>query len=409
LQHVCILLWLLTVFGFADDARPSRFDVHTADGTDTSGIPEKISEDWTITLGGGEGVIGKAGALIALRRQGQALPASPLDEHLLFMNGDKLPGHLLDLVNERVRVDAHVEPLAPTGRQEVTVPLTALAALWFTEPTGVNDVERFRRQLPRERRRHDRVFLRNGDRLEGDLTKIDHDALIIEVEKKPIKLERDRVAVVALNTEFARVLKPRATYGRLILMNGGRLSIAALQGDGQTWTGKLLFGGSLQIPVEQIVALDLAQGRALSLADLKPTHFEHRPYFGVSWPYEVDGAVTGQDLRLGGSSHDKGIGMHSESRLTYDLAGSYDWFETLVGIDDRAGSGSARVEVLVDGKAAVLGINPELVGGSSPRSIRVPVAGARELTLVAKFGRQGDVLGHVDWADVRLIKTPGAK
>ena len=38
------------------------------------------------------------------------------------------------------------------------------------------------------------------------------------------------------------------------------------------------------------------------------------------------------------------------------------------------------------------------------RLVRVSVAGARELTLVVKFGGRGDVQGHVDWADAKLIK-----
>jgi hypothetical protein len=96
--------------------------------------------------------------------------------------------------------------------------------------------------------------------------------------------------------------------------------------------------------------------------------------------------------------------MHSASRLTYDLAGGYEWFEALVGLDDRTGrQGSVRVAVLVDGRPQEAG-DGDLAGCGPPRPLRVRVAGARELTLVVRFGCRGDVQDHVDWAEARLIK-----
>src|SRR5262249_40078609 len=147
------------------------------------------------------------------------------------------------------------------------------------------------------------------------------------------------------------------------------------------------------------------QGRAVYLSDLKPRRYEHTPYFGVSWPWVADGSVAGQDLRLGGSTFDKGLGLHSASRLIFDLAGGYQRFEALVGLDERSGrAGGATVQVLVDGKPQSLGWNGALRGGEGPHPVRLGVAGAQSLTLVVEFGRRGDVADHVNWADARLIK-----
>ena len=67
--------------------------------------------------------------------------------------------------------------------------------------------------------------------------------------------------------------------------------------------------------------------------------------------------MAGYDLRLAGSTYDKGIGLHSESRLTYALNRNYQWFESLVGLDDQTGRrGSVLIEVLVDGKPQALNI-----------------------------------------------------
>src|SRR5205085_397126 len=102
-------------------------------------------------------------------------------------------------------------------------------------------------------------------------------------------------------------------YGHLVLDNGCRLALAEARADDRTLTGKTLFGGDIQIPLEQVVALDLRQGQAVYLSDLKPRDFESTSYLGDSgWPYEsyvLDGSVAGHDLVLEGNTYDKGLGM----------------------------------------------------------------------------------------------------
>jgi hypothetical protein len=99
------------------------------------------------------------------------------------------------------------------------------------------------------------------------------------------------------------------------------------------------------------------------------------------------------------------MGLHADSRLTYDLAGNYHWFEALVGLEELEDgrTGTARVKVLIDGKPRPLDIE-ELTGKSKPLPIRLDVKGAKELTLVVEFGKRGDVLARVNWIDARLIK-----
>jgi hypothetical protein len=227
-----------------------------------------------------------------------------------------------------------------------------------------------------------------------------------DAHHRETKVERGTVKAVALSTTLARVPRPRGAYARLVLGDGGRLSLASARADDHVLHGKTLFGTTVEIPLADIIALDLRQGRAVYLSDLKPRRYDHTPYLGVRWPYVRDGSVAGGDLRLGGSTYDKGLGMHSESRLTYDLAGGYEWFEARVGLDDRTGrQGSVRIQVLVDGRPQALGNEGEWTGGDPPRLVRVPLTGAKELTLVVQFGRYGDVGDHVDWADARLIKS----
>jgi hypothetical protein len=191
----------------------------------------------------------------------------------------------------------------------------------------------------------------------------------------------------------------------LRLDNGSRLILTSARSDGQVLNAKTELGATIQVAVDEIAGLDWYQGRAIYLSDLKPSRYGHIPYLDVHWPYRLDASVRGNPIRLAGSTYDKGIGMHSESRLTYDVSDGYHWFEALVGLDGETGKeGSVTIQVLVDGKPQDVGETEELTASNSPRSVRVPLTGAKELTLVVKFGRHGDVHDDVNWADARLIK-----
>ena len=55
------------------------------------------------------------------------------------------------------------------------------------------------------------------------------------------------------------------------------------------------------------------------LSDLKPTAYDFTPYLRVRWPLVLDGSVDGRDLHLAGGVFDKGLGMHTASRVTYSF------------------------------------------------------------------------------------------
>jgi NPCBM/NEW2 domain len=190
-----------------------------------------------------------------------------------------------------------------------------------------------------------------------------------------------------------------------VLANGSRLSLTTAQADGRTLVGKASYGQTVRIRVDQIVSLDVFGGCAVYLSELQPVQYEHTPYLGTAWSYTRDATVDGHAIRLQGNTYDNGIGMHSESRLNFDLNGAYDWFETLVGLDERSGKkGSVAIEISVDGKVQNTG-KLELTALDGARRIQVRVTGARVLTLGAKFGRGGDVQDDVDWALARLLKA----
>ncbi len=380
-------------------AMPGDFVLRKADGTTETGAWESLAEDWAVQLGAGR----TPGArVIALRRAGTPLPAYPVGPQLLFVNGDRLAGTCGSLKGDDLAFTMAAGP-------EVAVPLSALAVLWLADPAGVDDPALWRRRLLAETRKSDSVVLRNGDRVEGVIVGLDKDALKLRTEaNNGVSIERGKVAYVALNGAAARTLVPKVVYGRLTLGDGSRLSVASLRADGQKVTGQTLFKASFALPLRHVMALDLRHGAAVYLSDLKPASYEHVPWSDeLKWPWVADGTVAGHDLRLAGGTHDKGIGLHAGSEITYRLDGEYQHFQALVGLDDRTGKeGKVRVRVRVDGKPRDLGWDGNLSAADGARAVQLTVDKAREITLVVERGRGGwwDTQGHVNWVDARLLQ-----
>ncbi len=377
---------------------PPSFELHTADGTTLSGSLAKLEADWSVSLAAPEAVHLPGAKFVSLRRTSTPLPPHPLGEQIILTDGDRLAGTLLSVNEERLRFR-----LAAGG--EMAVPLSHVCVMWFTPVDSEKDAESALRRLAAQPRQRDIVIFRNGDAVEGTLQAIEGAGIRFRHEGKDQRLDRGKIAALALNSELAQVPRWKSAYAQLVLSDGSRLSLAEARAADSALQGRTLFGADVSFPLEHIIAIDSRQGPAVYLSDLKPKRYQHSPYLGVRWPFMNDSSVAGQPLRLAGGTYDRGIGLHSASRLTYDLDAAYRWFEATVGLDERTGQdGNVRIDVLVDGQAVNLGMETEIAGRDPPRRLRVAVKGAQELTLLVEFGRHGDVGDHVNWADARLIR-----
>jgi hypothetical protein len=406
------LAWLVALAlaggtaGYAEEARRTVFVVHTAGGADYRGSLRELNADWSVRVGdGGEGTQVAGPDVVSARRLGVPLPPMPAGEHVVFANGDRLPVTRLHLAGEKLRGRC-----PDLGGAEIEMPLGAVAVWWRTAPEAARAPDQFLRRLLTRDRKHDAVYLLNGDVLEGVLDTLDDKKVTLEVAKKTVATDLARVAALALSTEPTAGHRPKGLHARLTLEGGARLTLASAEcRDGVAVQAKTAFGAPVRIPLGRVVALDWLGGRTVYLSDLKPVGFEEPlPYLGpdsVRWPPVADGSVDERDLRTGGSTYAKGVGMHSPGRLRYSLGGAYNHFEAVVGLDDKTGRrGSVLVRVLGDGKPLDIGFAGELTAKNGPVRLQANVSGVKELTLEVEVGRGGNVQDHVDWGDARLTR-----
>jgi hypothetical protein len=399
IRSLMLLLGLCCIA--ADAPGPPVFVVHAASGNPIKGTLKQIDDKWTAIVGDSRARV-DGGELISLRRADVPLPAPSAGAQALFSNGDRLPGTTGTLTGARLS-------FAPAlGGEEMTLPLAALSVLWLDNPADATHPERLRRRLLSERRTRDLLWLKNGDQLQGNLLRLDAQSAVIEVERNEVKVDRAKIAIVALSNEVPRTLKPTGSYGLVVLTNGGRISVASVQADAKTLAAKTLFGATLKVPLDQVATLDIFQGRAVYLSDLKPKAYQYVPFLDAKEPpfsWTADQSVAGDALKLGPSTFVKGLGMHSESRIIYTLDGAYRRFDAVVGLDASADRRTqVRIKVLVDGKPRGWGWDKDLTAQTGPKEVRVDIAGARELTLVVEHGQVPFVQGRVSWGDARLVK-----
>jgi len=407
LPIVLSLAGILIFTAPAKEPASAAFILHTTEGKNFSGPLAKLTSEGAIRLGGEQPILVPGQEVVSLRRV-LPLPNYPKKNVVILTNGDRIPMDPDPIRLEEGRLFFHIaSPLVGPGGQGVKVPRGFVAVLWLAPPPGT-DADLLSRSLLTGTRKQDVLLLANGDRVEGKVTAIDSaKGCTVQMGQREVNVTFGQLSAIAFNTELQARFRPLKMYSHVVLAKGGRLSFASLQldADKNRFEGKTLFGARLEFPLTHLVALEPRLGRAVFLSDIKPKSYEHTPFLDVSWPLVADAAVSGRSLRLAGSTFDKGLGTHSQCRITYALDGGYRWFEALVGLDERSGKrGRVRIGVLVDGKEQDLGWNKELTSKDAPLPVRIDVSKARELTLLVRFGSYGDVEAHVNWADARLVR-----
>ena len=193
--------------------------------------------------------------------------------------------------------------------------------------------------------------------------------------------------------------------------DGSLVAASAIQVQGEKVVLTLAAGGELATTLagrsdseatfwDEVTFLQPTSPLFAWLSDQKTLGYKHIPFLSVDWPYQNDRSVTGSRLRSGGAVFRKGLGMHTTSRLAYDVAG-YRRFEAEIALDESAGRrGSVLFKVLLqdgEGSWTTAYESPIIRGGEAPTPVSVELKGATRLALIVEFADRGDELDHANW------------
>jgi hypothetical protein len=328
-----------------------------------------------------------------------APPAASEPFEVEIDDGSRLRGTLLapaGAPGEKVRLKSSVL-FEPDG--SLDIPIDTVVAVRRVDGTHVPGASRLVR-MPG----HDAAYRLSGARVEGTLAGFTNSGIAMDRgELGSGEIAYKELAAIFVDNpkrelpDELRVVARIADGSSVVLTRSFHVTAGQLRGETPS-------GLSVRIPTSRLAALSFLGGSFVHLSDLEPTDVKRTPFFPVPegpaaevtldflCPVRMDRSPDGHVITLGGQQYFKGIGVRPTTELTYDLGGKFKTFEATCGIDDEVlgpdyghggGTGSVVFTVKVDGQ--VVKETRPVEGGRDPEPVRVPVEGAKTLTLIVSL------------------------
>ena len=404
--------WLSSCLGtqlFAEELPEAKL----LEGKSLRGEVAGIDGDWMLTLAAGDEEHHVSATQLV---QWGTLGEREDVQHVLLAGGSTLNVNSIEVSRDAITVESKVW-------QPTKFPLELVRGVVFRPPSDRLARDKLLFNIAGATGIHDRLLLENGDRLEGRLV---HDSdqeegeangsrYQLETRTGPVAIPRDKVVAITFNPAYVESPSLRDFHCRVGFRDGSRLDVAKFVPQKKYLEMRLAIGIDLKSkpfirpsPWSLLTMLRPVSPRVVYLSDLPDLGYRHVPFLEINWPLVKDRNVSGGTMRAGDAVYEKGIAMHSTSRVFYELDGQYRRFESDLAIDKSAGSsGSVVCQVVLvnsEGKLEPKFKSKVVRGGEPPIRVSIDVTGAKRLALVVGFADRGDTWDHLNWLHARLIK-----
>jgi hypothetical protein len=286
---------------------------------------------------------------------------------------------------------------------KLEVPLDSVLGLILSGAGSSGSFEALRNQVLFEARSSEVVWLTNGDRLDGSFLGMDDRAIKLQVEGKPVEIDRGGAVAMGFDPGLIHYPRPKGAFLEATLSDGTRLGLTSVKLVDGNVEATTRFGKAVRFPMSGVSRLHSRSASLIYLSERKPAAAQYDSYIGPTRPYRVDRSVDGHRIQLGGQAYDRGIGTESRSLLAYRIEPGDRRFQALIGVDERAGPlGSVVFRVLVDRQERFK--SAPMTDRDPPRSLDIDLAGGKVLILVTEFGDRGNVRDLADWAEARIVR-----
>ncbi len=336
--------------------------------------------------------------LVKLTRESPApVAAGETAQVVLLGDGDRLMRASIGVAND-ASIEVRSELLG-----KLDVPLDSILGLILSATGSGGGPETLRDRIEVEARKSEVVWLNNGDRIEGSFLGMDERNIKLEVDRKPLEIDRGGAVGVGFDPKLLNYPRPKGAFVEATLGDGTKLGLTAaklVEGNIEATTR---FGRPVRFPLTELARLHARSSSVAYLSERQPAHAGYESYVGPTRPYRVDRAVDGQSIRLGGQTYDRGIGTQSRTLLAYRIEPGDRRFQSLIGVDERAGPlGSVVFRVFVDRQERYK--SPPMTDRDPPKALDIDLADGKILILVTEFGERGNVRDLADWAEARIIR-----
>jgi hypothetical protein len=334
---------------------------------------------------------------VATTSQPAPVSSSPGDVVVVHLaDGSRFPARITESDGERISLDTGLVP-------ELDLQLSRVAGIRFSPDESAPAMKSFTDAMAgRDATEDVLIVVQDGkvNTLRGMLELLNAGGATFKWRNRSVPVNRDRIFGIVLATGAGVAQPPPA---RCILNNESIWAGRLVGGDAESVRLELAAGPTLDIAADLLHEIRFNNDHLRFLSDMQPSNYEFTPWGTTRWPYRNDRSVANRPMRIGGTVFDRGIGMHSQSKLTYILNEPFRQFVATIGIDDAVGSrGNVVFRVLADGRE-VFNSGP-VTGRDEPRPVLVELNGARTLQLAVDFGEDLDIGDQANWGSARLIK-----
>jgi len=243
----------------------------------------------------------------------------------------------------------------------------------------------------------------------GVLADVDEETVKFDLDGEILPVKRSKVyGLVYCHPEGDALPEPIC---RITDASGSQWSVSGLVLSGEVrWTTPA--GAEMTAPLLMLSKIDFSSGKVVYLSDLEPDSSEFTPFFGSADDLPVltkfyaprnDKNLESAPLSIDGAKkYDKGLALHSRTRLVYRLPGRFSRFKAVVGIDAGVRP-LGHVRLVVHGDDKVL-LEADVTGSDPPKPIDLDVTGVRRISILADFGEKLDVGDHLDLCEARILK-----
>lgn len=341
--------------------------------------------------------------------------------YVLLLDGSRMAAS--NVVTEGTELVFVADEIHPGLWDGMRMPLSHVAAILWKPPHGIAALESCRILV--QSVSTDVLQLDNGDQVQGEFRGLTMDEstqlpqIVFVVRGTESRVAMDRVISLRLRSsdkEASVTIRDHWTFAfsegsrvnvRSPLINESGAKWISLSGVAQKLAGELFW--------QNVVCVEPPRSDVLFLSDQTPLNYRHLPTFGAPVDWRRDRSATGSSLRHRKDYFEKGIGMWSNSRLSFAVPKNAKRFEAETCIDEGAEEkGSVVFRVL----AQTAGEKPELKelfrsevlrGGGDSKSISVDLAGAGSLILLVEAADQGEAGDLADWLDARFVLARAPK
>ena len=243
-----------------------------------------------------------------------AASLAPLDRaHLILPDGDCLM---------RVVVGSSTETALEIQSDELgklDVPLDSLVGLILKPPADSDELDALSDRIRSEPRSSEVVWLMNGDRLTGGFLGLDDKIIKIQVDGKPVDVDRAGALAVGFAAAIAGYPRPKQGFLELTLKDGTRLGVGEAKLDEGNVAARTRFGQSIRVPLSELVSVHSRSSSIAYLSERTPYRVRYFSYVGPTREIRSDRTVDGHPFQLAGQTYNRGLGAQSRTFLVYAL------------------------------------------------------------------------------------------